>query len=103
MLRLDFQELGYRVSLAGSCREARRILRETRCELVLLDYHLPDGKGSELLEICHSHQPELPIILSSGEINGTGLEALARGRCRFVAKPVGAETLHQVFRTLRRR
>jgi len=102
MLRLGFGELGYRVCLAGSCRQARRMLAETRFDLVLLDYHLPDGKGSELLEVCRSRQPEPAIILSSGHTDHEELERIAGRRCRFVPKPAAAETLDLVFRTLGR-
>lgn len=102
MLRLDFQELGYRVSLAGSCRQACQILAETRFDLLLLDYHLGDGKGSQLLAMCHDHQPELPIILSSGETEHQGLGSIGGRRYRFVPKPAGARTLDRLFRELRR-
>jgi len=101
MLRLDFQELGYRVSLAGSCRQARQILAETSFDLLLLDYHLADGKGTELLAMCHDQRPELPVILSSGDTQRQGLQAIARGSCRFVPKPAAARTLDRVFRELR--
>ena len=38
------------VSRAGTLREARRIIRDHRFDLVILDLDLPDGSGLELLE-----------------------------------------------------
>ena len=100
MLSLDFQERGYHVRLAGSVRQARRILSDWCFDLLLLDDHLPDGRGIELLEVCRSRLPTLGVVLSSAQTGHEGLHAMACGRGRFVPKPATAETLEQAFREL---
>jgi DNA-binding NtrC family response regulator len=97
LLRMDFEELGYRVSVARSCSEGRRLLAASDFDLLLVDYHLPDAKGTELVELCRSRRPELPIILSSAE---SAPKNAADAPYRFIRKPVGAGTLDLVFRTL---
>ncbi len=42
---------GFRCHFAGDLRNARKLLRSVRVDLVLSDAHLPDASGPELLEI----------------------------------------------------
>lgn len=58
-VRLAYRSLlereGYRVSVAGSVREALEVARRGSFDLVIVDYYLPDGSGDEIVR-------ELPSI-----------------------------------------
>ena len=63
---------GYRVSTAYSFREALVKLRATdKIDLVILDYLLPDGSGTEVLQFMGDDKSmqRPPVILSSGVID----------------------------------
>ena len=98
MLRWDFEDLGYEVTAVGSCHKARSAMCSIRFDLALLDYHLPDGDGIELVEALQRLDPAIPIVVSSG-LPSPGLPARAAGgRFVFVTKPVTATKLDRAFR-----
>jgi len=101
MMCWEFEELGYRVTTAASCGEALDAISGSRFDLALLDYNLPDGVGTELMQELHRLQPGLPVILYSGLASGgKASEAERCGASRFVAKPVEARTLHTIFNAI---
>lgn len=50
-----------------SLQQSRGLLREKRYDLVLLDLHLPDGTGMEIVNELAVHHPEIPIVIFSVE------------------------------------
>ncbi len=101
MMCWEFEELGYKVTTAANCSEALDAISESQFDLALLDYNLPDGVGTELMQELHRLQPGLPIILYSGLASGgKASEAERCGASRFVAKPVEARALHAMFNAI---
>src|SRR5206468_1683416 len=68
LLRPHLEELGYRVSIARNLAEARAALTAP-CDGLLLDLHLPDGSGLDLLRELRSSQATraLPVIVLTAE------------------------------------
>jgi two-component system nitrogen regulation response regulator GlnG len=63
-------------------------------EVVLCDIRLPDYSGMEIFEKLHRVDPNVPIILMTG--NGTAstaIEAMQRGAFEYVLKPLDPDTL----------
>jgi DNA-binding NarL/FixJ family response regulator len=71
------------VSVADSAETAIEYLRESRVDLVLVDYSLPDMSGVTLLEALQEQHPDLPCAMISGHLSlqhaRRALEAGARG------------------------
>jgi two-component system OmpR family response regulator len=71
LLRPHLERLGYRVSLARTLGEARTALRDGTAPLdaLLLDLHLPDGSGLDLLRELRRPGPTrlLPVIVLTAE------------------------------------
>ena len=69
VLRPYLEQLGYRVSFARSLREARATLAAALPDGLLLDLHLPDGSGLDLLRELRSSQATraLPVIVLTAE------------------------------------
>ena len=71
LLRPHLERLGYRVSLARTLAEARLALddRHAPLDAMLLDLHLPDGSGVDLLrEVRDSAATRrLPVIVLTAE------------------------------------
>ena len=100
ILSWDFEDLGYLVTAVSNCLEAREILAREPFDLALLDYHLPDGNGLQLVEELRRNYPNMPVIMSSGlSCAETASRAIDHGAFRFVPKPTTAEVLHRVFQT----
>lgn len=71
-LKDHFEAQGYRVTMADGCREALEVLRgSAKVDLMILDYLMPDGRGTDLL---HSMAEEKtlqrpPVVISSSFID----------------------------------
>src|SRR5271169_3204677 len=53
---------------ASSMAEAREHIRRTRYDIVLVDVHLPDGSGLELVEKTKTRDPLLIVMTGSNDI-----------------------------------
>jgi DNA-binding NtrC family response regulator len=105
MLAMHFEDVGFAVEVAETCRAGLARVQEGRVELVLLDQQLPDGQGSELIEFLLKADPHLPVIMMTGQHDlELAIEAIQRGAADFVHKPIKIAELQQtVERLLRQR
>lgn len=78
------ESLPYEVTLAKTLAEARTLLLgEHDFDLILTDYHLPDGKGSDLFEEI----VDIPFVLLTGTLEEQlALRTLARGADDYLVK-----------------
>jgi len=50
---------------AGTLKEARSLIKDSRFDLVLIDFTLPDGSGSDLINELAAQDPPIPVIVFS--------------------------------------
>jgi CheY-like chemotaxis protein len=101
--RIVTQELGARVTLAGTCEEALRQTELTPYDVILLDLLMPGIGGYEVLRLMREHGANraTPILVVSVMSNHE-----SRERCRllgataFLAKPVDRELVTTMLRSL---
>jgi DNA-binding NtrC family response regulator len=68
--------------------EASAAVTEFAPDVVLLDIHLPECNGIEVLKDLRDQAPDLPIIVISGDIStDNAIEAMKGGAFEFVTKP----------------
>ncbi len=94
---------GYRLHVATGVTEAREFLAEETPDLVLLDRHLPDGDGLDLIpEIRGSERlGAVPILLVSASVLPRDVQvAMEAGADGFLAKPVRVKPLVDEVRRL---
>jgi len=93
----------YAVEPFATAEEALERLRTEPPDLVVLDLHLPDRSGQEVLEaIREDHVTRLlPVVMLTGaSSNAERMRAQALGVTDFVAKPFSAEELLPRVRAL---
>jgi two-component system response regulator PilR (NtrC family) len=96
LCRINLELDGYQVIEAGSLAEAREVLSGGGVDVVLLDLHLGDGDGRDLLAWLGPARP--PVALFTGsEAIGPELHAVADA---VLAKPFGIEHLAETVRGL---
>jgi DNA-binding NtrC family response regulator len=83
-----FQRHGMTVISACSGEEALSKAARTRCDVALLDLHLPGITGIELLEKLNEVQPEIEglLLTAHGSIE-TAIQAMKRGAYDYLTKP----------------
>ncbi len=83
-----FQRHGMTVIEAASGEQALTKAAQSRCDVALLDLHLPGMSGIEVLEKLKERQPELEAIMltAHGSIE-TAILAMKRGAYDYLSKP----------------
>ncbi len=98
------REEGVNVSLAADLAEAKELTAQRSFDLVLLDNHLPDGKGYRFFDQLARHNPEAPIIMITGAPDLNEAISLTRnGLFDYLTKPVSVEVLTACVRRARLR
>jgi DNA-binding NtrC family response regulator len=89
VVRRNLVRAGHSVVEAWNGRVAVELAREISFDLVISDLRMPDMSGVELLKVLHEHDPDLPVVLTSGSPDPlTTAEASALGVFAYLAKPV---------------
>jgi two-component system, cell cycle response regulator DivK len=103
LLEAILTRAGYRLHVADGVDAARDWLADGSPALVLLDRHLPDGDGLDLIPVIKS-SPRLsgvPILLVSASVLPQDVEAaMAAGCDGFLPKPVRVKPLVDEVRRL---
>jgi len=86
---------GYEVKSASTLQEADAILLSKSLDIILLDLTLPDGRGIDWIPKIKKKNPEITIIIitGDGEIS-SAVEAMRRGADHYLTKPVNLEDLN---------
>jgi DNA-binding NtrC family response regulator len=96
-LAAHLEHLGAHVSLATGVAEARRLLATGRFEFALIDLHLPDGEGLDLLrEGAFSETTGVVVMTAFGGVK-QAVEAIKLGAGDYLSKPFEAEELPLAF------
>ncbi len=86
-LLLRRSDPGFELQKAVSLYDAISSLQEEIPDLILLDLHLPDGKGLKSLAAVREHSENCPIIvLTSADDDSLGLKAVASGAHDYLVK-----------------
>ena len=96
VLRQHFEHQGYRVSTADGCEQAKTHLRRPfKIDLMILDYLMPDGSGTDLLQWMSREDPaQKPhVIMSSSWIDSSNPD----WKTRLGRLPDLAQTLIQAY------
>lgn len=81
-------EAGYEPSVAHTVAAAKRLLHEREFEVALLDMHLPDGKGVEVLrEIVDSGAMTEVIMLTGDRDISHVVQVMKLGASDYLTKP----------------
>jgi len=92
--------LGYRVTTVSSREEASSACARAAFDLLLSDYVLPDGSGTEIADELRERWPDLSVIVMSGYAQDEEVgQRAAAGNLIFLQKPFSAQALGDTVRT----
>jgi len=90
---------GHTVRTAGSSEEADSWLSAERFDACLLDIELPRMKGVEFLRWALGRDPEMAVIMLTGQDDPQlAIECLEAGARTYLVKPVEGEILRLALR-----
>jgi DNA-binding response OmpR family regulator len=80
---------GYHVRSTSTFATALQLLETEQPVLVLLDLHLPEGGGADLLRRMRARMPQVPIVVVSGFLDDASRQlSLEAGATECWEKPV---------------
>lgn len=86
------------VGSAARLAEVSQLLRSDPADVVLVDYSLPDGRGSDVLRVVRRAWPRARLVLFSGHSEPDILhEAIAAGADGILAKGTGIDAIIDVI------
>lgn len=89
---------GYAASVALDGESALKRLENEDADIVLLDVMLPGMHGIEVLRRIRERQPDLPVILLTGQAGARdGIEGMKQGARGYLGKPVDLGELLDLF------
>ena len=100
-LEESIRDLGGETRSVGSVKEASRALEEFDPRLLIVDIHLPDGDGIEVLRTARETDADREgiVITGQGSIDNA-IEALRAGAVDYLLKPLRPAQLEVVFNRL---
>jgi two-component system, NtrC family, response regulator AtoC len=100
-LEESIKDLGGEPYSVGTAKEAGKALNEIDPRLLIVDIHLPDGDGIEILRLAREGDPDREgiVITGQGSIDNA-IEALRAGAFDYLLKPLRPAQLEVVFNRL---
>lgn len=94
LLKQILADQGHQLHSAEDGNQALKILAEFPVDLLLLDLHLPDMDGIQVIEEVHQTRPKIPFLVLSGFVDADiEIRLWQMGVSRILTKPVSREDL----------
>jgi two-component system response regulator AtoC len=89
-LEESIKDFGFEARSVGTRKEAAKVLEEFDPRILIVDIHLPDGDGIEVLRLAREKDPDREgvVITGQGSIDNA-IEALRAGAWRRKSRPCG--------------
>lgn len=101
LMKIRLERSGYETAFAGDAMTAVRVARDERPDLILLDFGLPGGDGTVVMERLKTFPAlsQIPVIVvSAREPTATEPRAAAAGAFAYVQKPIDFPALFDEIR-----
>ena len=91
---------GHTVMCAHAIAAARRLIAMQRPDLLLLDLHLPDGNGFDLLDDPEIVKDTMLVLMTGQASLETSIRALRLGAADYLVKPINPQHLKGLLKRL---
>lgn len=92
-LEYSFKQENYELSVATNLKQANKIIKNKKIELIILDITLPDGNGLDFYENTIKKLNISTIFLTAQDDEETVVKALNLGAEDYITKPFGTKEL----------
>ena len=103
VLKKAFTNHGYQVEMALTAKAASEVFAKTAYDVAVIDYHLPDGFGDDLLEEFRALRPDCVCLMVTGDTGPElALNWMKKGAAAYLQKPFEADYLIELCGRARR-
>ncbi|MDZ4793724.1 MAG: response regulator [Bacteroidota bacterium] len=93
----NLSKRGFLTNTSYTLAEAEKQLQNIQPDILLLDNHLPDGRGIDFAKKIHTQYPDLKIIMITAHDSPEDRsKAYSNGIQYFLSKPFSITTVNQV-------
>ena len=86
IIKTELSNIGFNVSQAFTLKDAKEFLSQKKYQLIVLDLHLPDGEGSELIANIQSLTTTKVVVLTSEKSDTLRDELFEYGILDYIIK-----------------
>lgn len=99
LYQLQLERMGHRVVLCADGKQVWEQLNSNRFDLLLLDLHMPELSGEEILQrISAKAELKLPVVvLTANVLPEEQLKCEQLGAAAYLVKPVSGKQLHETI------
>jgi CheY-like chemotaxis protein len=100
MFILRYMESNYpdwEILQASNAKEAMEILRKNDCDIVSVDYNMPDENGLELIEQIREINKEIKIAMLTANIQNTLKDQVENKGVLFLEKPITGDVVEKIM------
>ena len=91
-----FDPADYKFHMLADGDRVLETLPSVKADLILLDVRLPSASGLDLLKQIKQDNPELPVIIISGQVStDDAIEAMREGAFEYLTKPFRLDKLQE--------
>ncbi|MCZ6603799.1 MAG: response regulator transcription factor [Alphaproteobacteria bacterium] len=95
---------GYALNVAKNARRAMYLSAQSRYDVIIMDYFLPDGDGEQICKELREEGVDTPILMLTARRGlGSKVSAFDQGADDYLTKPFAFEELFARLRALQRR
>ncbi|MBF0242866.1 MAG: response regulator [Desulfamplus sp.] len=103
LLKRAFDSNGYNADVALNAQIAESYFKSNLYDVAVIDYHLPDNMGDNLLDIFHKDNPEcVCVMITTDSTPALALNWIKRGASAYIRKPFEPEYLIAICDRARR-
>ncbi len=103
VLKTKLKQFGYEVDRSYNLKEAKELIIQKEYMLILLDLHLPDGEGYELIEDIHDITNTKVIVLTSDNEEQLREELFRYGILDYIIKDKNfIYSIYEIHKTLQK-
>ncbi|MEB2785720.1 sigma-54-dependent transcriptional regulator [Algoriphagus persicinus] len=94
IVKTFLEKNGFIVQTAIKVKEAQQLFSNSKFDLIIADFRLPDGTGMELLQWAKSNYPQTQVILIThySDIR-IAIKAMKLGAFEYITKPINPDEL----------
>lgn len=94
IVKTFLEKNGFAIQAAVKVKEAQQLFSNTKFDLIIADFRLPDGTGMELLQWAKSNFPHIQVILIThySDIR-IAIKAMKLGAFEYITKPINPDEL----------
>ena len=96
-IRKNFEnDSGWQILEAENSTVALQVLEKNKCDIISIDYNMPEGNGMELIDNVLKLYPSVKVAMLTANIQNSLRQAVEKKGVVFLEKPITEKTIESL-------